>query len=70
MWPPDALVYNDNDATLLQNGSALYNALANLAKGDRVIFDAQLLRVDDLLERSRVKEPEMLARFMRLEGTK
>jgi hypothetical protein len=56
------------DRTLIENRSPLYNAIADLTAGQRVAFDAQLIRITDLTEKGAVEAPEMLARFSRIKA--
>lgn len=59
---------DSGDSTLISQGSRIYASLSDLAEGAPVRFTAQLMRTVDLTERGRVEEPDMLARFTKIEA--
>lgn len=55
------------DKTLIPNGSALYNAVAQLAEGTPVTFSGRLVDEGSTTERGSVMEPEFIVRFSQIE---
>jgi len=56
--------------TLIDGNSELYSALAEMKKGQRVRFTATLRDLIDLTEEGKVMEPEMEARFIKIEAVR
>lgn len=52
-----------SDRTLIPQSSPVYGSLAELSRGDWVVFDAQLRREASLTEAGGMTKPEFLARF-------
>jgi hypothetical protein len=55
------------DRTLIKHGSKIYDSLENLKKGDRVIFSAEISKFGNLTEEGKMKSPEIIAKFTRIE---
>jgi len=58
------------DNTLIENGSSLYNAIADLSKGDIVVFsgtfvpdDRDFIREGSVTERGSMTDPEFILKF-------
>ena len=58
------------DRSMISNRSTLYNSVADLKVGRTVKFSADLLRIANLTERGSFEEPDMIARFSKIEGLK
>lgn len=54
--------------TLIQHDTPLYNALADIKIGQKVVFTATLIGLGDQDEKAKVTEPEMIAHFVSVEG--
>ena len=58
------------DETLIENGSELYNAIADLSKGDKVVFsgtfasdERDFIREASVTERGSMTDPEFILKF-------